>query len=121
MLLFGMGITLTDEEDKQLESVRKPCYAALGLANDYFSFDREYAEFQASSESQTLINSVWLHMKWHNVDVAAAKEMVRQATQRYEAQFLDLCVEYHHKNSPLADHVDRYLRALAYQVSGNVV
>jgi geranylgeranyl pyrophosphate synthase len=121
MLLFGMGITLTDEEDNQLESVRKPCYAALGLANDYFSFDREYAEFQASGESQTLVNSVWLHMKWHNVDVAAAKEMVRQATQRYEAQFLDLCGEYRHKNSPLADHVDRYLRALAYQVSGNVV
>ncbi|KAF3052121.1 hypothetical protein E8E11_010999 [Didymella keratinophila] len=34
MLLFGMDITLTKEEDRHLESVRKPCYAALGLAND---------------------------------------------------------------------------------------
>lgn len=121
MLLFGMGITLTEEEDRQLESVRQPCYAALGLANDYFSFGREYVEFQASGESQTFTNSVWLHMKWQNVDVVAAKEMVKQATWRYERRFLDLCAEYRCRYSSLSDHIDLYLRALAYQISGNVV
>lgn len=76
MLLFGMGTILTEEEGRQLESVRKPCYAALGLANDCFSFDRESDEFQAcDGEAQTFTNSVWLHMKWHKVDVAAAKNI----------------------------------------------
>lgn len=116
-----MGVTLTEEEDRQLESLRKPCYAALGLANDYFSFDREYDEFQASGESQTLTNSVWLHMEWHNVDIAAAKRMVKQAVWHYERRFLDLCAEYRCEYSSLSDHVDRHLRALAYQVSGNVI
>jgi ophiobolin F synthase len=116
-----MGITLTYEEDRQLESVRMPCYAALGLANDYFSFDREYDEFQASGEAQTLTNSVWLHMKWHNVDILAAKKMVKQAIWRYERRFLDLCDEYRGEHSSVPGHVDRYLRALAYEVSGNVV
>jgi len=121
MLLFGMGITLTKEEDRHLESVRKPCYAALGLANDYFSFDREHDELQASGESQTFTNSVWIHMKWHNVDAAAAKNMVKQATQYYQRQFLDLCAEYRYEHSSSADYIDRYLRALAYQVNANVV
>ena len=93
----------------------------MGLVNDYFSFDREYDEFQASGESQTLTNSVWLHMEWHNVDIAAAKRMVKQAVWHYERRFLDLCAEYRCEYSSLSDHVDRHLRALAYQVSGNVV
>ena len=121
MLLFGMGITLTEKEDSQLESVRKPCYAAVSLANDYFSFDREYHEFQASSKSQTLTNAVWLHMKWHNVDIVAAKKLVKHAIWRYERRFLDLCAEYRCENDPITNHIDRHLRALAFQVSGNVV
>jgi hypothetical protein len=121
MLLFGLSTTLSAEEDDQLAPIRKPCYAALGLANDYFSFDREYAEFQASGQSTTLINSVWLHMQWHHVDSDTAKEMTRQATKRYEEQFLEKCAEYRREHAPLKERLDRYLRALAHQVSGNVV
>lgn len=116
-----MGMTLSEEEDAQLEHIRKPCYAALGLANDYFSFDREYAEFQGSGQSQTFTNSVWLHMQWHNVDVTAAKRMTVEATRRYEDLFLSQSAKYRHGNRPVLEKVDRYLDALAYQVSGNVV
>lgn len=121
MLLFGMGMTLSKEEDAQLDSIRKPCYAALGLANDYFSFDREYTEFQESGESKTLTNSVWLHMQWHHVESSVAKEMTKQATRRYEEQFLEKCAEYRRKDAPVSEKLDRYLKALSYQVSGNVV
>lgn len=121
MLLFGMGMTLSEEEDAQLDPIRKLCYAALGLANDYFSFDREYAEFKESGDSQTLTNSVWLHMQWHNVDSSSAKEMTKQATRRYEDQFLEKCAEYRQKNAPVSQKLDKYLEALAYQISGNVV
>ncbi|USP73611.1 fusicoccadiene synthase [Curvularia clavata] len=93
MLLFGMGIILSEEEDAELDPIRKPCYAALGLANDYFSFDRDNA----------------------------AKEMTKQATKRYEEEFLEKCTEYRRAYAPLPEKLDRYLDALAYQVSGNVV
>jgi ophiobolin F synthase len=121
MLLFGMGMTLSEEEDAQLEPLRKPGYAAMGLGNDYFSFDREYADFQRSGESQTIINSVWLHMQWYNLDVAAAKRMTVEATRRYEDLFLNQCAKYRHENSPVPEKVDKYLDALAYLISGNVV
>ncbi|RYN20222.1 Fusicoccadiene synthase [Alternaria tenuissima] len=121
MLLFGMGVTLSKEEDIKLEQIRKPCYAALGLANDFFSFDREYADFEKSGKSQTLTNAVWLHMQWYNMDVNAAKSMTLEATKRYEEQFLGSCAEFRQNNAPIPEKLDRYLDALAYQISGNVV
>ncbi|OCL09914.1 terpenoid synthase [Glonium stellatum] len=41
MMLWGMGMLLTEEEDRQLEHITFPCYTTLGLANNYFSFAKE--------------------------------------------------------------------------------
>ena len=49
VMLFGMGMTLSQDELAQVEHIARPCYAALGLANDYFSFDVEYEVFRNSS------------------------------------------------------------------------
>ena len=62
---FGMGFTLTREEEERTAPVIKPCFAALGLANDYYSFDIEWKEFQeekTSDENPTMTNAVWLYM-----------------------------------------------------------
>lgn len=67
-MLFGMGMTLTEEENAELCEVVSPCFAALGLANDYFSFDKEYDELQ-NSEQQTMTNSIWLYMQWYEICV----------------------------------------------------
>ena len=121
-MLWGMGMQLTQEEDRQLAPIIQPCFAALGLANDYFSFDREYDEFKQSGRAATnLTNAVWLHMKWHNVDISTAKEMVRQATSKYEQQYLKNCADFRSKRSPISEKLDRYLRTLSYQITGNVV
>ncbi|KAF2202999.1 geranylgeranyl pyrophosphate synthase [Delitschia confertaspora ATCC 74209] len=120
MMLWGMGMQLTKEEDEILAPIIHPCYAALGLANDYFSFNREWDEFQNSDET-ALTNAVWLHMKWQNVGVNTAKEIVRNATVEYEREFLQNCAEFRRRHAPIPERLDCYLRALSYQVSGNVV
>jgi hypothetical protein len=104
-MLFGMGMTLTAEEDEQLAGVIRPCYAALGLANDYFSFDREYKEFRSSS-STVLTNAVWLFMKWHEVDIGTAKTMVRKATNIYERDFRDRCTSFRKEHQPISAKLD---------------
>jgi hypothetical protein len=119
-MLFGMGMTLTKEEDEQLAKIIRPCYAALALANDYFSFDREWQESQAEGGSKPL-NAVWLYMQWQGVSVPTAKQFVREATNRYEEQFLDLDRQFKSEHAPISDKLDKYLRGLSYQVSGNVV
>ncbi|KAK3306311.1 isoprenoid synthase domain-containing protein [Chaetomium strumarium] len=130
MMLFGMDMVLTAEEDALLADIVRPCYASLALANDYFSFDREWAETQskpaaasssAAAAKPTLINAVWLYMQWRGVDAAAAKRLVVEATNRYERQFLSLCEQFRRDHGPVPAKLDRYLRGLAYQISGNVV
>lgn len=119
MLLWGMGITMTEDEDKQVADVIYPLYAALGLANDYFSFDREWEEAKEPDAPKPL-NAVWHYMRWRDVDIPTAKELVRDATNEYERKFLDLSDEFRTKNAPISDKLDQYLTILSYMVSGNI-
>ncbi|KAJ9364273.1 geranylgeranyl pyrophosphate synthase [Paecilomyces variotii] len=121
LMRFGMGIRLTPEEEERLSSVVKPCYAALGLANDYFSFDVEWEDFRSGRCGEsTMTNLVWLFMKWYQIDAAEAKSRVREVTNGYEEEFRK------RKDAFLAGEgkgnikLATYLRALEYQIPGNV-
>ncbi|KAK3081840.1 hypothetical protein LTS18_000670, partial [Coniosporium uncinatum] len=119
MMLWGMGMILTPDEDKQLAEIVKPCYAALGLANDYFSFDREWSEL-TDSGGDKLTNAVWLLMQWHRIDVAEAKQAVRGETNKHEQRFQELRKEFVRTQKPEKKLI-KYLEALSHQVSGNVL
>lgn len=126
---FGMGILPTPEESKITYPIIRPCYAALGLANDYFSFDVEWEGYQQEQTSdkpqddkKAMTNLVWLFMHWRNVGIPEAKAMVRHVVNQYEQEFLQkmdafLTTGEGKGNVKLKD----YLTAQAYQVSGDVV
>lgn len=120
ILLFGLGMTLTAREDEQLAEVVRPCFASLALANDYFSFDREWEESKFPGAPRP-VNAVWHYMRWHDVEVPSAKRLVREAANRYEAMFLEFCHSFRMKHAPISKKIDQYLDAIAHQVSGNVV
>ena len=89
-MLFGVGVAMTDEEFTKIEDLAYPAYAALGLTNDCFSFDREYADREAAPsglEERPMTNAVWLCMQWSDVDIAQAKEMVRKKALAYEDEY----------------------------------
>ncbi|KAK4119290.1 terpenoid synthase [Parathielavia appendiculata] len=119
-MLFGMGMTLTEEEDALFADIKRCCFASLALSNDWFSFDREWAEAQNRPSGAKLINAVWLFMRWRGVSPNEAKQLVREATNRYEHRFLELCDEFRRAH-PQREDLHRYLRGLTYQISGNVV
>ena len=118
-MLWGMGMTLTKEEDELLQPIKYPCFAALGLTNDYFSFDHEREEFK--NQEFAPVNSVHLCTVWHDIDVKAAKLMVKEAICRYEHEFLDSCETFRQTHSPVSEKLDMYLKALTYMVIGNNV
>jgi hypothetical protein len=116
---FGMGIILTPEEEKLLAPVVKPCYAALGLANDYFSFDVEWQEFQLGTSGKGIMtNLVWLFMQWDQVDVEEAKRRVREVTNRYEEEYRQRVDAFLAKEGKGNDKLKTYLHALGYQIPG---
>ena len=83
-------MTVTDEEFAEIEDLTYPAFATVGLTNDYFSFDREFAEREGTptgSEKEPMTNAVWLCMQWSSLDIAQAKELVRAKAICYEGEF----------------------------------
>jgi hypothetical protein len=119
-MLWGMGIVLTEEEDAELIKLRVPWCVVFLLTNDFFSFDREFAEMQEAGLPM-LKNAVWLCMKWHGVDVAGAKKMVADETLKHEGEFVRMWKEYEQSHAAVSSKIDAYLRGLAYQLSGNIL
>ncbi|KAJ5624352.1 isoprenoid synthase domain-containing protein [Penicillium lagena] len=123
VMRFGMGILLTEEEEKRVAAIVKPCFAALGLANDYYSFHIEWDEFQQTDDSDaaTMTNAVWLYMKWENISIHEAKEKVRQVVCDYEIQFQQRMGDFIANKELCSPKLHEYLRALAFQIPGNIV
>jgi hypothetical protein len=118
---FGMGIILTQEEENRLASIVKPCFAALGLANDYYSFDIEWNEFQQekrAGENPTMTNAVWLYMQWDNLPLDEAKERVRQVVRDYETRYQQQMNDFIADKEQCSPKLRDYLRALAFQIPG---
>ncbi|RAK95857.1 terpenoid synthase [Aspergillus ibericus CBS 121593] len=121
LMRFGMDILLTPEEEELVAPIVKPCYAALGLANDYFSFDVEWEEFQnEEADKRTMTNAVWLFMQWHQIDQDAAKRLVRQVTNKYEQEYQQRVNVFISGEGKENVKLQEYLVALGYQIPGNV-
>lgn len=120
---FAMGILLTKEEEEILAPITKPCSAALGLANDLYSFDVEWKEFQEKllhEKSPTMTSAVWLYMTWERLSVTEAKHKTRLLVREYEQSFQDRMTRFIQEDERCSPKLARYLKALAFQIPGNV-
>ncbi|CAG8256281.1 unnamed protein product [Penicillium nalgiovense] len=121
---FGMGITLTPEEEETIAPIVRPCFGALGLANDYYSFDIEWEEFQKTyraDSSHTMTNAVWLYMNWEKLSIDEAKSRVVQVVRGYEKEFQRSANGFIVDTNRCGSHLREYLRSLAFQIPGNIV
>jgi geranylgeranyl pyrophosphate synthase len=124
IMLFGMGVQLTDEDDASINDIVAPAYAALGLANDYFSFDREFQERESSRRDsmdlEPMTNAVWLFMQWYNMSILEAKDMVRRETVKYEDEFERKKREFLHSDPTPPEKLWRCLDGLSQMIIGNL-
>ncbi|KAF3173025.1 hypothetical protein TWF788_009290 [Orbilia oligospora] len=123
VILFGMGIRLTDEEHKIAREVLIAVWRALALLNDYFSFNKEYREF-LESDGATLVNAVWLYMQWGNLDIETAKEVVREKALEFEQKFLkdrqEFLKTHSHRNTRLAKYIEGWYYAMSASLWWNL-
>ncbi|EGX49003.1 hypothetical protein AOL_s00079g224 [Orbilia oligospora ATCC 24927] len=123
VILFGMGIRLTDEEHKIAREVVIAVWRALALLNDYFSFNKEYREFLESDDT-TLVNAVWLYTQWENLDIETAKEVVRKKALEFEQKFLkdrqEFLKTHAHRNTRLAKYIEGWYYAMSANLWWNL-
>ena len=83
-----MDFTLTADETKDTSAITSAAYDAWVLVNDYFSWEKEYKNYESAGSKGVIANSVFLFMKWHAIDAKEAKAMLKKEIIAREAMYI---------------------------------
>jgi hypothetical protein len=121
-LIFGMALTISDDEMGLIEEAREHAHTALALSNDYFSWQKEYDEWCKTRKAGGVNNAVGVISKEHSVSIDEAKElcvkMIRSSYRRFCDEKKRFETESGHKASR---DLLKYLAALETCFGGNIV
>ena len=119
IITYGMALTISDDERKLIRQVTVPAFANLALANDFFSWQKEYDDFKQNSEATYMVNAIWIVMKEHSLTIEGAKQMLQDKIAGYCQEYLQLKAEFESSTVVSVD-TKRYLSALELTIAGNV-
>ncbi|KAF5252850.1 hypothetical protein FANTH_2174 [Fusarium anthophilum] len=88
-LTFGMGLSIPDEEYDLCMSLARPGYAALGLTNDLYSWEKEREAAQDIGQDY-VFNAIWVIMKESGIGEEEAKEVCRREITKNIGLFCDI-------------------------------
>ncbi|RDW88454.1 fusicoccadiene synthase [Coleophoma cylindrospora] len=122
IITYAMALTISDEEANMSLNVTRPAYETLALANDFFSWQKEYDDFLRNPTSKDMANAVWIIMKEHMVGIDEAKLICKDKIASSCRQYLEgkKIFETQFGNTVSLDLL-KYLSALELSISGNVV
>ncbi|KAI1267820.1 fusicoccadiene synthase [Xylariaceae sp. FL1019] len=129
-LTFGMALTIPDHEyDTCMEMARDgvqlaniiqcPSYAALGLTNDLFSWEKERHDAKVAGLDY-VFNVIWVLMKEKGVREADAKKLCRSEIKSYVSSFKKTVADAKNDET-LSKDLKVYLEAVLYSIVGNLV
>lgn len=118
MLQFSLGIALTDAEHELVQPIIDAATEGLLLANDYFSWEREYRELQ-SGHSQRIVSAVELFMRTKQLSIEAAKNEVKQRIIESERQFCQRRDTLFKNQPDISLKLKRWIDCAGLAVSGN--
>lgn len=96
----------------------RSAYAALGLTNDLYSWDKERKASKLAGQDY-VFNAIWVIMEEDQTDEEHAKEICKEQIRMYIAQFVEVVKEAK-TDSTLSSDLRLYLEALLYSYSGNL-
>ncbi|KAF3400488.1 Ophiobolin F synthase [Talaromyces pinophilus] len=122
IITFAMGLTISPDEAEKANKITDPAYATLALANDYFSWEKEYIEFKQNPTSDDMANAIWIIMKEHSVDLEEAKKICQDKIRESCKEYVRRKREFERQaTGKVSTDLLRYLSALEFSISGNVV
>lgn len=119
MVTFAMALTIPEGEMDLCKKLGRPAFAALGLTNDLFSWDKERDAAKESGQPH-VVNAIWVLMGELSIPESVAKAVCREKIKESVADCLVKVKEA--KSDPkLSPDLKTYIEALQYSVSGNLV
>ncbi|KAK3392844.1 isoprenoid synthase domain-containing protein [Podospora didyma] len=118
-LTFGMGLTIPDEEHSLCMELARPAYAAMGLTNDLYSWEKERRAAERQGQDY-VFNAIWVIMKEKGVGEEEAKAICCQAVRDYTEEYCGI-VERTRNNKALSKDTRAYAEAVLLTLAGNLV
>ncbi|KAF4966749.1 hypothetical protein FSARC_5614 [Fusarium sarcochroum] len=118
LLRFAMDFKLSEAEEQKIAHITTVAYGAWVLVNDYFSWDKEWKNYQANGSTGMIANAIFLFMGWYSVDKEDAKKMVRKEIMSREAKYCTLKDEFIAKGLA-TDKILHWLHVLDCVTAGN--
>ncbi|KAF1962998.1 terpenoid synthase [Byssothecium circinans] len=118
-LTFAMGLTIPDEEMDLCMKLAQPGYAAISLANDLYSWEKE----RDAAEKQGVgyvFNAVWVLMQERSTNEDEALILCAEETKRYISEFQRIVRDTKNDLS-LSRDLRAYIEAVNYSYVGNLV
>jgi Terpene synthase family 2, C-terminal metal binding len=114
-----MGITIPEEESELCAKLMRPAWIAAGLTNDLFSWEKEYEAAQQNGLPD-VVNAIWVLMGEHSITAEQAKLLCREKIKIAVADYL-VIVKENANNTSISLDLRRYIEAMQYSLSGNVI
>jgi len=113
-----MALTIPDTEYEAGMEMARSAYAALGLTNDLYSWDKERKASKLAGRDY-VFNAIWVIMEEYQTDEEHAKELCKEQIRMHISEFVEV-VKKAKTDSKLSSDLRLYLEALLYSYSGNL-
>ena len=119
MVTFGMGISIPEEELDLCHELANTAYLNLGLTNDLYSWQKEYETAVAMGQDY-VVNVISVLMEEHSISEEEAKAICREKIKVTVVDFRKI-VKDTNERIDVSVELKKYLEALLYSLSGNLV
>jgi hypothetical protein len=119
MVTFGMGISIPEEELDLCHELANVAYLNLGLTSDLYSWQKEYETAVAMGQDY-VVNIISVLMEEHSISEEGAKAICREKIKVTIVDFRKIVKETSERTDVSVD-LKKYLEALLYSLSGNLV
>ncbi|KAL4862293.1 hypothetical protein BDV12DRAFT_207326 [Aspergillus spectabilis] len=118
---WAANIHITPEEKKSVDDFIIAGLTGAEFMNDYYSFDKEFAEHQRTDSLYRMQNGVGLLMREYGYAEDEAREIVRQQLWNAEKAIMEGYHAWEKKegSGPRASEIRRYIAMVVFIISGS--
>ncbi|KAK3304736.1 isoprenoid synthase domain-containing protein [Chaetomium strumarium] len=118
LMIFGMGLSIPEDQQQTCLELSQPFWLQLALANDYHSWERE-SKAAVDGRQASMTNAIWVLMNKHSMTCDEAKAVCREKARQYAAE-CERVVEAARARDDLCPDAKRLLEQAKFLVSGNI-
>lgn len=113
-----MDFKLTKDEEQKTAAITSAAYDSWVLVNDYFSWEKEWDNFQANGSTGVIANSIFLFMRWYSLEREDARKMLRKEIVAREDKYCKLKEEFISRGA-VTEKTRQWLELLDLVTAGN--